>query len=793
MNLSLNLPFLYYNNDHSRTYVKRVHFNEEFEDDDETNTDKPAIIPSPFAWFPLSKLDRDKLSVIHSALTSYKPEIIRDACIELTSDTFEDFPAEIFIQRPEIVFALQDILLVNSNPALKSLAAQAISTLCQKLINRFRLCTEVKSSQKDAILLMTLPQNSTTANNKNDTYNESQDDDNSFADQINTTKLKRSQLEPYEFCLMILSNAAAGFQHFDHLRPANACVELFENVLKLVHVVFDSNANLKGQKDLAESVLEIQNELLKSMLMHQKNRPIFLMLLKISLKFLDVSDELDGGLVAFVQKCSYDPTLYLSHKWLHEKLASSTSEEINFKAVQEMMTSMKHSIKVIQNSSADSIKGEDLLRALPSLKYHENYKKFIPLVMQKARSIRGDPDEISKMSMLITQMLQFPHVQVCQETHFQLHGLVQDILGIGQALDIQGSKKLELSFMIYDKGNIVKELLKSSLENDELNVKKAAIEIVLYLLKSEKFLGKQLWKIVKNDIIQPNQALLECCVQAEDQVNLSRWILSNLMPDDLSHFEANLRLLLTSKNIAIRRDAQANLRTILSKQSNGGSQNKLPRFGTILQTDLSELCNTAFSQKKIHLNFRTVKNVNNSLEHVSVKDLLDIIQISPAYDILTKKSALQQLGLLFETENDAKDFKEFGGLNIFLDLMDKCLEEKSSTSDLLPFALQSLKTICLHDQKFVEFLKIDTTTTTTEEENCYKQMLYVLTRSLYIYQDSQDVLENIVTILVLTLFHDWITLDGSNRLSMPSFMMNKLNLPIEFCICEFQFKCSNQI
>ena len=208
-------------------------------------------------------------------------------------------------------------------------------------------------------------------------------------------------------------------------------------------------------------------------------------------------------------------------------------------------------------------------------------------------------------------------------------------------------------------------------------------------------------------------------------------------------------------------------------------------------SDLSELCNIAFSHKKIHLNLRTVKNINSNVEHVSVKDLLDIIIISPAYDILTKKSALQQLGLLLETgTGNAKDFKEFGGLNIVLDLMDKCLEEKSSTSDLLPFALQTLKTICLHDRSFVEFLKMDNT---TEEENCSKQMLYVLTRSLYIYQDSQDVLENIVTILVLTLFHDWLTLDGSNRLSMPSFMMNKLNLPIEFCICEFQFKCSNPI
>jgi len=43
----------------------------------------------------------------------------------------QDFPAEIFIQRPDILFTLHDILSVNANQALKSLAAQALTTLAQ--------------------------------------------------------------------------------------------------------------------------------------------------------------------------------------------------------------------------------------------------------------------------------------------------------------------------------------------------------------------------------------------------------------------------------------------------------------------------------------------------------------------------------------------------------------------------------------------------------------------------------------------------------------------------------------
>ena len=89
---------------------------------------------------------------------------------------------------------------------------------------------------------------------------------------------------------------------------------------------------------------------------------------------------------------------------------------------------MKHSIKVIQNREEQTVKVNDLLMALPALKYHGNYKKYIPLVLQKARSIR-DRDQMIQISSLITQMLRFPDSQVRQETHFQIHCLVQDILG----------------------------------------------------------------------------------------------------------------------------------------------------------------------------------------------------------------------------------------------------------------------------------------------------------------------------------------------------------------------------
>jgi hypothetical protein len=142
----------------TRSYLKKVTFDEaEVTENDEEDSDDQQLrmMNSNFQWHPISRPDRFKLEAIHSGLISHKPEVIRDVCIELQSTIFEDFPAEIFLQRPDIIFALQDVLLVNSNQALTSGAADAMTRLADKLSNRLELCSKVKSGRKDSMLLLT--------------------------------------------------------------------------------------------------------------------------------------------------------------------------------------------------------------------------------------------------------------------------------------------------------------------------------------------------------------------------------------------------------------------------------------------------------------------------------------------------------------------------------------------------------------------------------------------------------------------------------------------------------------
>lgn len=111
--------------------------------------------------------------------------------------------------------------------------------------------------------------------------------------------------------------------------------------------------------------------------------------------------------------------------------------------------------------------------------------------------------------------------QIRAETHFQLHSLVQDVLGLGQALDIDGSKKLELTFLIMDhRGQIFQQLCKTCViaedEEEGENIKMAALEIILYLVKSEATLGPKLWNIFVQNVLKPNLPFLETVISLED-------------------------------------------------------------------------------------------------------------------------------------------------------------------------------------------------------------------------------------------------------------------------------------
>ena len=89
--------------------------------------------------------------------------------------------------------------------------------------------------------------------------------------------------------------------------------------------------------------------------------------------------------------------------------------------------------------------------------------------------------------------------------------------------------------------------------------------------------------------------------------------------------------------------------------------------------------------------------------NVDVKDLLDILHLSPDYDILSRKNALNHLGAdMAQNPCDCERFFKFNGLEIILDLMEKCLDETKNMIELLPEVIKVLKVLAM--LTVIEFL-----------------------------------------------------------------------------------------
>ncbi|XP_076470158.1 rotatin-like isoform X2 [Babylonia areolata] len=97
---------------------------------------------STFPWLPLTRTDRYVLQSTNRSLQSRDVWVLTSACEFLSDVAFQDFPAEIFLQRPLIVKSLLGLLAVGgaqgAEARLVVCAARTLSHLCACLQTRIR-------------------------------------------------------------------------------------------------------------------------------------------------------------------------------------------------------------------------------------------------------------------------------------------------------------------------------------------------------------------------------------------------------------------------------------------------------------------------------------------------------------------------------------------------------------------------------------------------------------------------------------------------------------------------------
>ena len=222
----------------------------------------------------------------------------------------------------------------------------------------------------------------------------------------------------------------------------------------------------------------------------------------------------------------------------------------------------------------------------------------------------------------------------------------------------------------------------------------------------------------------------------------------------------NLRMLLTCKNPILQQESQSNLRTILSREPN--SQTKLPRFSTLIKIDLTH--EDEILKKRKFLGKLNIPKETQNLDFPSrdVKDLVDILNLSPDYDVISRKNALEQLTLVMESKKSSLSFLEFNGANILQHLMDKCLDETTNFSSLLFPLIQCIKGVLIYNLNAFQ----------------HEKLLYGLTRLLFLFHDNAQVLDEVIMASVLVLYNGWLKVEDLN-LTLPTFLANNLDFPVK--------------
>ncbi|XP_072544678.1 rotatin isoform X2 [Salminus brasiliensis] len=105
------------------------------------NTSVRCLKFSVFPWLTLNPTDRHILSSNEGSLRSDSQDLVRTTCELLQDVIMQDFPAEIFLQRPSIVQNLLLLLNVSSESDSSSLPLRALACLqqfCRNLRSRLR-------------------------------------------------------------------------------------------------------------------------------------------------------------------------------------------------------------------------------------------------------------------------------------------------------------------------------------------------------------------------------------------------------------------------------------------------------------------------------------------------------------------------------------------------------------------------------------------------------------------------------------------------------------------------------
>ena len=728
----------------ARTYFKRVHFTED------ADKSQKEDISAKFPWVELNRHDSNVLADVLKNLGD-DPTPALDI---LRYKTLADFPAEVFLQRPDIFHTLLEIYTFNPDPHVQEMACDCIRELAKRLRIRHEFNEEMGGGERRR--------------------------GKGAASTAREANPGERQIDLHDFCLLALSGAAtvmrSGGQ--DNLGLIRSTGELLSSSAKVAMAVDLDSVWLRASSYVKGILQDVLGDL-KHAATYQKavssdssvecRRRAFIVIAHAIVECADLFAGAGQDFHALVSAFCQDETFFMSHPNIYEKLLEYSDDE--FKArhgqVRAMMGGLESAVAFLRGSSNSE---EGAREAVLFHTLHES--RMMPgAVLRLLKSSRSEG--ISEMAFYL---LRSSDIQLQTTAYLQLHKVVKESLGIARAVD-PGSGAAENVVSHLSNGALFGEVTGGGLFHDSANIRSACEEIIVYAMKSEQFVEESQWAGLRAAFVK-RLPVVECCAARGASLcgdNLLRAVArpgGKFDTPNLTRIQVNTRLLF-SKRSSTRSEALVNLKFLLPREE-GGAVRDVDRSTAhvfvnlrpgILSTPTAELgsgCTPAVSAVSLVAVVEALKG-----EWSTEDDL---------------KLALSQLQLIVRDPCQRDAFvADRGGVALLAKVLKSTLERGGEPGGVLSRLISAVKTVVSLSGIAREQIAAD--------GNGYSLFL-VLLSCVFIELDDPMCKSDLAVIMYLVLYRDFVEVTAAGQVHVNRVIAEHTNAPFE-CLhtSEQRLKC----
>ncbi|GCC25307.1 hypothetical protein chiPu_0003716 [Chiloscyllium punctatum] len=733
---------------------------------------------STFPWLTLTMTDKHVLSSTASSLKSSNHTLVRNTCELLQDVIMQDFPAEIFLQRPKIV---QNLLLLTKLAFGDGQDGDAVSSSASSS-QRFSNSGSPLSNHSIVDLAnLELPEM------------ESED----------SLELQFQQLTLPQFCVAVLEHGVP-LLRTGHQRMMMCALELlFQMIFLLDEPTCQdlwNNACLVGQGlmdnlmaslgALGEtlnyhhmSITTVESE---TAIVHHRLAFISIALLTVRLLQIILPVEkarkfLPQNLGNILYLLSVDLSFRFSYLSVHESVTvylEQISQEhyAIYKNATEIIQSMENVCTFLRDRKGEHNPMELIEfanHALVCLPYHQQLEmilRCVEICSKISKSVDASPLIEAESQKILLKLLSHAVPIIKAECYRCCLKLVKVCLRIHNVIKPVLSSSNGINFLLH--AWVLYEICTFGLQDPNQQVNSAAKEILIYLLQSRLIMSTFSWnKLI--EALYPVIPILQGFASTEDPLGKCILGLSEPCNEDTAgilsrtaRIRASLRLFMSKLHL-VRSVALTHLMPHLVNEED--ASNKLP----VLQGSISNCVSDLYIlEKSIDLQLDTGKSIVKEDNACKVCEIL----ISETVDLSLRKSAAEQLAVMAQDAKLHAVLKRQGIVEKIVSFAHESVHRNGKCMQCLVLpCLAVLRKLVYLDPALRHTLALQTS------------FLLTLFRVSLVLQKDKEILGEVAALLTLLLFDEVARIDywpesitaPTAPFSLPAIITQRYNLMVK--------------